>query len=49
MIEKPELKGYEIALKTGGTALEVVIDPTGKILENNAVAKNPENNKENRK
>ena len=39
LIENPELKGYEIALKKGGTTLEAVIDGNGKVLGNDPVTK----------
>ena len=34
IIESPTMKGYEIALKKGETACEVVIDANGKVLKN---------------
>jgi glyceraldehyde-3-phosphate dehydrogenase/erythrose-4-phosphate dehydrogenase len=33
IVENPELKGYEIVLKKGESAVEVVVDNTGKILK----------------
>lgn len=33
IVENPELKGYEITLKKGESAVEVVIDSNGKILK----------------
>ena len=41
-VENPEMKGFEIALKKGETALEVVIDANGKVLKNTAVSKKVE-------
>jgi hypothetical protein len=42
IVESPELKGFEIALKKGEKALEVVIDANGKVLKNTPVNKKVE-------
>jgi ribosomal protein S17E len=39
IIENPEMKGFEIALKKDKSAVEVVIDASGKVLKNTAVTK----------
>jgi uncharacterized membrane protein YkoI len=39
IIENPEMKGFEIALKKDKTAVEVVIDANGKALKNTPVTK----------
>jgi len=38
-IENPRMKGFELALKKGGTTIEVVIDNTGKVLKKREVKK----------
>jgi hypothetical protein len=42
VVENPDMKGFEIALKKGETALEVVIDANGKVLKNTTVTKKVE-------
>jgi uncharacterized membrane protein YkoI len=39
IIENPEMKGFEIALKKDKSAVEVVIDANGKVLKNTPVTK----------
>jgi hypothetical protein len=38
-IENPQMKGFELALKKGGTSLEVVFDNMGKVLKKTEVKK----------
>jgi ribosomal protein S17E len=42
IVENPEMKGFEIALKKDKSAVEVVIDASGKVLKNTAVTKKSE-------
>jgi adenylyl- and sulfurtransferase ThiI len=39
IIENPEMKGFEIALKKDKSAIEVVIDANGKVLKNTSAGK----------
>jgi hypothetical protein len=41
-LEKPEMKGYEIALKKGETSLEVVFNSIGVVLKKRDVKKDDE-------
>jgi hypothetical protein len=42
IIENPELKGYEIALKKGETSLEVIFDNNGIVLKKSDVKEDDE-------
>jgi hypothetical protein len=39
LLESPDMKGYEIALKKSGSSIEVVIDATGKVIKNTGAGK----------
>lgn len=39
IIENPEMKGFEIALKKDKSAIEIVIDANGKVLQNTPLTK----------
>jgi hypothetical protein len=41
ILESPDMKGYEIALKKAGSSIEVIIDPTGRVIKKPG-AVNPE-------
>jgi hypothetical protein len=40
IIEDPQMKGFEIALKKGDSSLEVVFDNSGKVLKKTELKKN---------
>jgi hypothetical protein len=44
IIENPELKGYEIALKKGETSLEVIFDNNGVVLKKTDIKEDDEKN-----
>lgn len=39
VIENPQMKGFELALKKGGTSLEVIFDNDGKVLKKTEIKK----------
>ncbi len=43
LLESPEIKGYEIALKKGSTSVEVVINANGKVIKNTPAGRESEN------
>ena len=42
IVENPDMKGFEIGLKNGTSAMEIVIDDNGKVLKNTPVKKSDE-------
>jgi hypothetical protein len=42
IVEDPAMKGFEVALTKGTTALEVIFDASGKVLKNTPAAKETE-------